>query len=270
MATPPSKLDYLTELLSQQYNGDEAALRADLAIIGHVNKPQSRIPKDGIPVVSVANVTKTYKLGKTVVNALSDVSLQIYEGEVVAITGPSGSGKSTVLNIIGGLDKPTAGEVTVAGEKLSHMSDKNLSQYRAQKIGFVFQFYYLQPFLNLKTNIEMPGMFARTPRSVRGDRALEVLEAVGLKDRATSMPHELSGGQMQRVAIARALLNRPKLIIADEPTGNLDTTNAQLIMDLFLDMRAAYGAAVLIVTHDPEIAARADRIIEIRDGQVVA
>ena len=262
--------DTLARLLSETYGGDIEALKSDVAALGSPPVKQPSRHHHGVNlVVSVQNVSRRYKLGKTTVDAVKDVSLEVYEGEVVALTGASGSGKSTVLNLIGGLDKPTSGLVEVAGSDLGKLSDKKLSQYRAQKIGFVFQFFYLQPFLNLQTNVEMPGMFTRTPRGPRGERALEVLEAVGLKDRAGSLPQELSGGQMQRVAIARALLNKPALVIADEPTGNLDTTNAQLIMDQFLAMREQSGAAVLIVTHDPAIAARADRIITMRDGQVV-
>lgn len=197
------------------------------------------------------------------------MSLQIHEGEFVAITGASGSGKSTLLQIIGGLDKPSKGEVYYDDVKLSKLSDRKLSAFRRQVVGFVFQFFYLQPFLILERNMEVPGMFARTKRAERIKRVAELAEAVGLSDRLKHLPKELSGGQMQRVAIARALVNSPKIILADEPTGNLDSKNSTAIVDLFERIRQEFGTTIVMVTHDRLIARKADREIVLKDGELI-
>ena len=227
-------------------------------------------PRSGTPIVEVSDLRKTYKVGKQRVQALDGVSLTIDTGEFVALVGASGSGKSTLLQLIGGLDKPSEGRVVVDGADLGRMRDGRLSTFRNTTIGFVFQFFYLQPFLQLVTNTEVPGMFAHTKRGPRHDRALDLIEEVGLSDRATHRPREMSGGQMQRAAIARALLNTPKLLLADEPTGNLDSAAGAAIIDLFDQIREESGTTVVMVTHDEDMAARADRVVRLRDGRIVA
>jgi len=224
----------------------------------------------GPVLVSTEALSKTYKVGKQRVEALQQVSIEIREGEFVAFTGPSGSGKSTLLQLIGGLDKPSEGKVVVDGRDLTRLSDRALSNFRNKTIGFVFQFFYLQPFLNLQTNLAVPAIFARTNRRERSEAAERLAEAVGLADRLKHLPKELSGGQMQRAAIARALLNRPKLILADEPTGNLDSKNGTAIIELFEKVREEFGTTIIVVTHDPKVAARADREIILQDGRVAA
>ena len=228
-----------------------------------------KVPSDAPVVIALDGVTKTYKVGRQKVDALGGVSLQIHQGEFVALTGTSGSGKSTLLQLIGGLDKPTEGTVMVDGRDLKKMRDGALSKFRNQTIGFVFQFFYLQPFLRVGTNLEVPAMFARTKRSVRRQAAKQLAQSVGIEDRLAHLPRELSGGQMQRVAIARALLNQPKVLLADEPTGNLDSTNSHAIIELFEAIRKEFGTTIVIVTHDAAIAARADREIQLRDGVIV-
>ncbi len=223
----------------------------------------------GEVLLRAENITKTYKVGRQKIEVLSEVSLEIHKGEFVAITGTSGSGKSTLLQIIGGLDKPTGGEVYFGDLKLSKLSDKKLSAFRRQAIGFVFQFFYLQPFLTLGRNIEVPGMFAKIKRAERVKKVEELAESVGLTDRIRHLPKELSGGQMQRAAIARALINNPKIILADEPTGNLDSKNSQAIVDLFEQIRRELGTTIVMVTHERSIAGRADREIVLSDGRLV-
>lgn len=209
-------------------------------------------------------------MGKTHVEALKNVSLQIHKGEFVAITGTSGSGKSTLLHLIGGLDKPSSGTIAVHDQDLKKLRDAKLSRFRNRTIGFVFQFFYLQPFLRLQTNIEVPAMFARTKRSARTAKSRETAETVGLADRLRHYPRELSGGQMQRAAIARALQNDPEILLADEPTGNLDRANATAIFDLFKKIRDERGTTVVVVTHDLALASMADRAIHMSDGGITA
>lgn len=219
-------------------------------------------------VVSVADLKKTYKLGKQTVEALCGVSLEIAKGEFIALTGPSGSGKSTLLQLIGGLDKPSGGSILVNGIDISKMNDRALSEFRNRTIGFVFQFFYLQPFLRLRQNLEVAGMPARTRPAARTQRVNELAGVVGLEERLEHFPRELSGGQMQRAAIARALLNNPAILLADEPTGNLDSENGTMIIDLFEQIRNEFGTTIVVVTHDPAVANRADRIIRLKDGAV--
>lgn len=221
------------------------------------------------PVITAVNITKAYTVGKQTIKAVDGVSLDVSQGEWIALMGASGSGKSTLLHLLGGLDKPSSGEITVNGQNIRHMSDRRLSHFRNQTIGFVFQSFYLQPFLSLRRNIEVAAMPQRMRRVERTDRIEELARQVGLSDRLHHKPHELSGGQIQRAAIARALLNRPAIILADEPTGNLDSANSRDIMQLFGQIRQQYGTTIIIATHDADVAARADRIITLKDGKMV-
>ena len=218
--------------------------------------------------IKATNVIKKYKVGKQIIRAIDDVSVDIHEGEFVALVGPSGSGKSTLLHLLGGLDKPTSGEIVVGGKNVSSMNDRQLSKFRNQTIGFVFQSFYLQPFLTLRRNIEVASMPQRMKQAERKLRIESLARQVGLYDRLSHRPHELSGGQIQRAAIARALLNRPAIILADEPTGNLDSANSRDIISLFQQIREQYHATIIIATHDNEIAVQADRVIALKDGRL--
>jgi ABC-type lipoprotein export system ATPase subunit len=271
MKKTETDIDGQAEKLLELSNGDlEAAIAALRSIATAKRKSRTAPAASGQILISAEHVTKKYKVGKQRVAALQDVSLEIREGEFVAFTGPSGSGKSTLLQIIGGLDKPDEGSVVVDNQNVAKLSDRALSVFRNKTIGFVFQFFYLQPFLNLQTNLAVPGIFARMkPREFKR-RAAELAEAVGLSDRLLHLPKELSGGQMQRAAIARALLNKPELILADEPTGNLDSANGEAIIELFDKIRKDFGTTIIVVTHDPKIAAHADREIILRDGRITA
>lgn len=217
-------------------------------------------------VIKLSGITKTYRLGDEVLNALDNLNLTIRAGEFVAITGPSGSGKSTLANIIGGLDRPTSGSVVVDGNDLSHVRDRQLSDYRNRHIGFVFQSFNLQGSQTALENVMLPLIFARMKPRARKARAKECLEAVGLGDRLKHRPSQLSGGQRQRVAIARALAVRPNIIMADEPTGNLDSARGEEIMKLLEDLNKQ-GITLVVITHDISIAKRADRIVQIKDGK---
>lgn len=218
-------------------------------------------------VVDAQNITKVFQMGDVKVHALRGLSVQIAEGEVVAIMGPSGSGKSTLMNIIGCLDRPTSGDYFLDGERVAAMTDDQLANIRNRKVGFVFQSFNLLPRATALTNVELPLRYARNGKN-RRKRAIEALESVGLADRISHRPNELSGGQQQRVAIARALVNNPAMVMADEPTGNLDTTSGDEIMDLLLKLNKEQRTTLIIVTHDPEIAEQAQRIIHIRDGMM--
>lgn len=221
------------------------------------------------PIIEISGVTKSFKRGKQRVDALRNVSLIINRGELIALTGASGSGKSTLLQLVGALDKPTNGTILIDGININNLHDGKLSVFRNKTIGFVFQFFYLQPFLKLAKNIELPAMFAHRKGNERRTEVQNLLTRVNLAERANHYPKELSGGQMQRAAIARALLNNPKILLADEPTGNLDSTNSKEIIDLFHQIRDERGTTVIIVTHNPEIAAGADREIKLSDGVLV-
>lgn len=258
-------------LLLESVGGDIRAAVRKLQASASVGRTESTYrPKSDEIVVQVKKLTKNYRMGKNKVDALRGVDLSVYKGEFVAITGASGSGKSTLLQLIGGLDKPSEGEVSVAGKTLNKLSDGKLSRFRNSTIGFVFQFFYLQPFLRLQTNIEVPAMFAKTNPQVRHSRSSELAEMVGLADRLRHYPKELSGGQMQRAAIARALQNSPSILLADEPTGNLDHKNASAIFELFKKIRDENGTTVIVVTHDMGLASMADRVVRMADGTVVA
>jgi putative ABC transport system ATP-binding protein len=222
-----------------------------------------------VPVLKVENLVKTYKLGAVEVNALRGVNLEIKKGEFVAVMGPSGSGKTTLLNLIGALDKPTKGKVYLDGKDITSMHGRALTKLRRYTIGFVFQFYNLIPVLTAYENIELPLLVAGVSGKERKKRVKELLDLVGLTSRAKHRPDELSGGEQQRVAIARALANRPKLILADEPTGDLDSKTGREVILALRDLCKREGVSVLVITHDPIVAEMADRVLLIRDGQFI-
>ena len=260
---------YAVQLL-KAVDGDMQAALQELRIAHRVaDQTKAYVPRNSEVIVQATNVRKTYKMGKTTVEALKDASVTIHKGEFVAITGTSGSGKSTLLQLIGGLDKPTKGDIVVGGQNLRKLRDGKLSHFRNKTIGFVFQFFYLQPFLRLQTNIEVPAMFARTAPKKRRQRSAELADVVGLADRLKHFPKELSGGQMQRAAIARALQNNPAILLADEPTGNLDHANALAIFELFKKIRDEQGTTVVVVTHDLSLASLADRALHMSDGAII-
>ena len=221
-------------------------------------------------IIRLTGVSKTYDTGKIQVQALKPLDLVIEQGEYVAIMGSSGSGKSTLMNILGCLDRPTSGQYLLDGQDVSDKSDNELSLIRNQKIGFVFQSFNLIPRTSALKNVELPMIYARVSSKQREARARELLEKVGLGERLDHMPNEISGGQKQRVAIARALANRPPIIFADEPTGNLDSASSVEIMEIFTRLNREEGTTVVLVTHDPDIAEFADRILTFRDGRVIS
>ncbi|HWQ03966.1 MAG TPA: ABC transporter ATP-binding protein [Longilinea sp.] len=219
-------------------------------------------------VIRAVELTKTYRMGEMDVHALNGASLEIFRGEVVAITGPSGSGKSTLMNILGCLDRPTSGEYYLDGGLVSSLNDDELASVRNRKVGFVFQSFNLLSRTTALSNVELPLRYAGITKG-RTDRARQALVAVGLANRIHHRPTELSGGQQQRVAIARALVNDPAMLLADEPTGNLDSHSGKEIMELILTLNKERGTTVIIVTHDPAIAAQTQRTIRIMDGKVL-
>jgi len=218
-------------------------------------------------VISLRDLTKSYDTGKVKVEALKRINLEIEPGEMVAITGPSGSGKSTLMNLIGRLDTPTSGSYRLRREEVSGLNREQLAEIRNRRIGFIFQSFNLLPQITSYENVEMPLLFGGVPRHQRRARVQELLERVGLAERMEHKPTELSGGQMQRVAIARALAMEPDIILADEPTGNLDTSSGSDIMNLFHELWEQ-GHTVLVITHDPALARRAQRRVEIKDGML--
>jgi putative ABC transport system ATP-binding protein len=221
-------------------------------------------------LVEARNVHKVYDTSKVKVHALNGVSLAIARGEMVAIMGPSGCGKTTLLNCLSGLDAVDEGDVLIEGTSLKSMSDRERTDYRALRMGFVFQFYNLMPVLNAVENVELPLLVARRSQKEARERALAALELVGLTERAHHLPDELSGGQRQRVTIARALVNDPAVVWADEPTGDLDSESASEIVDLMRRLNLERGLTFLIVTHDNSVGERTDRIVHMLDGEVVA
>ena len=219
-------------------------------------------------VVDAKDITKVYQMGEIEVHALRGLSVQIAPGEVVSIMGPSGSGKSTLMNILGCLDRPTSGEYSLNGESVADLTDDQLADIRNRGVGFVFQSFNLLPRATALVNVELPMRYAELNGRNRKEVAKQALEAVGLGDRIRHRPNELSGGQLQRVAIARALVNDPAIIMADEPTGNLDSKSGDEIMSLLRNLNQERGTTLIVVTHDPEIAAMTDRIISLRDGRI--
>lgn len=219
-------------------------------------------------MITLKNVSKTFS-GKAGVTALVNINLAVEKGEMVSIVGPSGSGKSTLLHLIGALDQPSAGEIHIEGRLLRDLSEEELTQLRGEKIGFIFQFFNLLPNLNSQQNVSIPLHLRGWPRKSAEARAQQLLKLVQLERREKHLPDELSGGERQRVAIARALSNYPSIILADEPTGNLDTQTGQEIVSLIGDLHEKLGATILIVTHNEEVARRCPRIVSLRDGRIV-
>ena len=219
-------------------------------------------------IIKIENISKVYDTGAVQVHALRDVSLSIEEGDFVAIMGQSGSGKSTLMNVLGCLDRPTSGVYELDGINISKIESRELSSIRNKKIGFVFQSFNLIPRTSSLKNVELPMIYAKMGKKERRERAIELLEKVGLGERLHHMPNEISGGQKQRIAIARALANKPAIILADEPTGNLDTSSSEEIMNLFTELNNE-GVTVIVVTHEDNIAEYTKRIIRFRDGQIV-
>ncbi|MCL2037640.1 ABC transporter ATP-binding protein [Candidatus Saccharibacteria bacterium] len=267
----------IRQIISQEYNGNTQQLidelRSYLRSLNEKSEQPAIEPARDFSnqpiIVKVNNVSYDYHITrKNIVHALKNVSLEIHQGEIVALMGASGSGKSTLMSLIGGLDRPNNGTITVNDQDIGKLSNGQLTKYRNQTVGFVFQFFYLQPFLNLRRNVEVPLMFGRSKRKDRHEPIDRSISAVNLTDRASHKPKELSGGQMQRAAIARAIVNRPKLLLADEPTGNLDSKSGADMMNIFSEIREQFGTTVLIVTHDQNIAGKADRIIYMKDGEI--
>jgi len=220
-------------------------------------------------IIHMEEIRKIYDTGKVKVEALKGVDLKIEKGELVAIVGPSGSGKSTLMNLLGCLDTPSSGRYELGGQAVSGVTRDQLAEIRNKRVGFVFQNFNLLPHITALENVEMPMLFGAVPPAERRRRATELLERVGLGDRVDHKPTELSGGQMQRVAIARSLAMNPDIVLADEPTGNLDSTSGSDIMSIFTDLWKQ-GSTLVIITHDPALAKRASRVVEIRDGRITA
>lgn len=219
-------------------------------------------------MIEVSGLSKSYKTGNIEVIALREISFKIESGEYISIMGPSGSGKSTLMNILGCIDTPTSGSYRLDGQEVSTLDDEGLATIRNQKVGFVFQTFNLLPRLTALANVELPLVYSGTGRNERRERALKALERVGLSDRVNHKPNELSGGQSQRVAIARALVNNPSIILADEPTGNLDRATGSDIINLFQKLNSEFGVTLVIVTHDQEVGKCAGRLIQLVDGRI--
>ncbi|MHA1917356.1 MAG: ABC transporter ATP-binding protein [Candidatus Ranarchaeia archaeon] len=220
-----------------------------------------------IPAIKTLNLKKYYYQGQMEVKALRGINLEVFKGETVAIIGSSGSGKTTLLNMLGALDYPTSGHVIIDGEDILEKTTEEITEIRRHKIGFIFQFYNLIPFMNVFENVEIPLLITNEPREKRYNRVKELLNQVGLWDKAERLPDELSGGQQQRVAIARALTNNPKIVLADEPTGDLDQKTSNMVIEQLINIAKKEGTCVLIVTHDLNIAEKLDRIYKIQNGE---
>ncbi len=221
------------------------------------------------PIVTTQNLEKTFRLGDEWVHALNGITLDIPQGQFVAIMGPSGSGKSTLLYLLGGLDQPTAGQVAVGERHLDRLSSDDLARFRREMIGFIFQAFHLVPTMTALQNVALPGIFAGIPRHVRENRAVQLLSLLGMGERMQHRPSQLSGGQQQRVAIARALFGNPPIIMADEPTGALDSKTGQTVMRMLRSLCTRQGKTIVVVTHDPGIARYADRMLELKDGYLI-
>ena len=226
------------------------------------------VPAAGTPTLRTRDLRKVYGEGETAVHALAGVDIEVGAGEMVAIMGPSGSGKSTLLHLLGALDTPSSGEIALAGERYDGLGDADLTRLRRERIGFVFQFFNLLPALTAHENVVLPALIAGRRDAAVRERATKLLERVGLGHRASHLPSELSGGEQQRVSIARALLSEPELVLADEPTGNLDTRSSAEVIGLLGELNASEGQTLVMVTHDPATAATAGRVIFLRDGLV--
>ena len=220
------------------------------------------------PFIRCRGLTKTYHKGTTTVTPLEDLDLSVADGAFLALMGPSGSGKTTLLNLVAGIDSPSAGELAIGGADIAHMSRAALTKWRAQNVGYIFQLYHLVPILSAFENVELPLLLSRLSRSERRDRVNQTLELVGLADRAEHRPTELSGGQEQRVAIARAIVADPRLLVADEPTGDLDRESATQILELLRMLVNDFGKTIVMVTHDPKAAAAADNILHLEKGRL--
>lgn len=220
-------------------------------------------------LVEINKLSKTYERDEFKITPLSDINLEINEGEFLALMGPSGSGKTTLLNIIGGLDKPTTGEVLIGGVDINKMSEKEMVDWRKHNISFIFQLYNLLPVLNAFENVELPLLLFNLTKKERKEHAITALKAVGLEDRMDHLPGQLSGGQQQRVAIARAIVTDPKIILADEPTGDLDARSANEILDLMVRLKEEFNKTFIMVSHDPKAAERADRVIHLEKGNII-
>lgn len=221
-------------------------------------------------LLELKNITKTFSMGESVLTVLKDISFSVNNGELMAITGPSGSGKSTLMHIIGCLDIPTHGTYLLEGNDVSHMNSDQLAYIRNKLIGFVFQRFYLLPDLMALDNVALPQLYANTSEKKARERAQQMLELVNLGDRIYHYPNQLSGGEQQRVAIARALANNPALILADEPTGNLDSKTGETIMNIFIELNKSKRVTIIVVTHDIDLAEKTNRIIKLLDGKIIA
>jgi putative ABC transport system ATP-binding protein len=224
---------------------------------------------DAAPLIRIRNLSKAYRRGDQVIPVLLDVDLDVAHGEFVALMGPSGSGKSTLLNLVAGIDKPSSGSIAIEGVEIANLSEGELADWRARNVGFIFQFYNLMPVLTGFENVELPLLLTGMSRRERHRRVEQVLALVGLLDRQDHYPNELSGGQQQRVAIARALVTDPVLIVADEPTGDLDRTTGEEVLNLMVGLQRELGKTIVMVTHDPKAAARAGRMVHLEKGVLV-
>ena len=229
----------------------------------------SDLNSDNNIALRTVDLTRTYRVGRELISALNNVNINIQKGEFVAIMGPSGSGKSTLLNLLGGLDQPTSGQVLLDHHDLREYNEEQLAALRRQKLGFIFQRHDLFPILTARENVEFPMLLDGALPDERRARATELLALVGLEDKAEHLPDELSGGQQQRVGIARSLANAAQILLADEPTGNLDSTTSADIIDALVNLKRAKNLTLIMVTHDPEVATHADRILQLKDGQLV-